>query len=344
MSGPLKGFGVCLTCRLPVREIVGWARTAESYGIGSLWVNESHYYRSAFSALSAVAVSTEKIALGTAVVSVFGRHPALLAMEAATLDELSGGRLLLGLGATPVWGDPSPLREGERPLRALREATEIVRGLLARELKEYHGRAFTMVPSDHWSETGTSLNFPPLRKRLPLYFGVKGPKLLRLAGAIADGVILTNPSPLPYVQQCIGEIQRGAEAAGRDLSDFTTAAFITFSIGEDRRMAREATREMLATYVDHVGEGLGPFLGLSGEELDAYHRAFQSGGVKAAAPLVTEDLIDRLAVAGGPEECLERLLAYREAGLDLPIAFHTLGPDRARALRLIGERLVPKLT
>ncbi|MFQ5915689.1 MAG: LLM class flavin-dependent oxidoreductase [Nitrospinota bacterium] len=334
-------FGICLTCRLPAAEIIRYARLADEAGIGSVWVNESHYYRSAFSALSAVAAFTRRVRLATGVVSVFSRHPAFAAMDAATIDELSGGRFILGIGATPVWGEDSPLRPGERPLASMREATEIVRGLWAQGLVDYRGKCFTMLESDHYSETGTSLNFRPVREKIPVFYGVTGPKLLRLAGKMADGVLLTNPTTPAYVRECKAIIEEGAREAGRDLSDFTLAAFLTFSVGEERDEARDAVREMLARYVDHMGGDHAEILGLTGGEVDRFQDAIRSGGAEAAANLVKEDLIDRLAVAGTAAECADRLSAYTEAGLDVPIAFHTLGPDRERAIRIIGEKLIP---
>ncbi|MFQ5692016.1 MAG: LLM class flavin-dependent oxidoreductase [Nitrospinota bacterium] len=339
--GGFDHFGICLTCRMPAPEIVRYARLADEAGIGSVWVNESHYYRSALSALSAVAAVTRRVLLGAGVVSAFSRHPAFTAMEAATIDELSGGRFILGLGATPVWGEDSPLREGERPVAAMREATEIVRGLWARKIADYRGSAFTLLPSDHHSETGTSLNFRPVREGIPVYYGVKGPKLLRLAGAVADGVLLTNPTTPEYVRETRALIEAGAWEAGRDLSDFKTAAFVTLSVGDDREKARDAVREMLATYVDHVGSDHADILGLTESEVAAFREAMRAGGAAAAAKWVKDDLIDRLAVAGTAAECAERLSAYVEAGLDVPVAFHTLGPDRERAIRIIGEELIP---
>ncbi|MEE8110981.1 MAG: LLM class flavin-dependent oxidoreductase [bacterium] len=334
-------FGICLTCRLPTPDIVRYAKLADEAGIGSVWVNESHYYRSALSALSAAAAVTRRILLGTGVVSTFARHPAFTAMDAATIDELSGGRFILGIGATPVWGEVSPLRDGERPLAAMREATEIVRGLLARNLVDYRGKSFTMLESDHRCEWGASLNFQPVRDKIPIFYGVNGPKLLRLAGKMADGVLLTNPTTPKYVRECRAIIEEGAREAGRSLTDFTVAAFVTFSVGDEREKARDAVREMLATYVDHVGVKRADILGLTEAEVAGFKEAMQSGRAKAAAKLVKDDLIDRLAVAGTAEECADRFTAYIEAGLDVPVAFHTLGPNRERAIRIIGEKLIP---
>ncbi len=338
-------IAICLTCRLPTADIIRYSMLADEAGLGAVWVNESHYYRSALSALSAVAAVTKRIRLGTGVVSVFSRHPAFIAMDAATIDEVSGGRFLLGIGATPVWGDGEdcPLKRGERPVAAVRETTEIVRGLAGREISDYRGEYFTMLESDHHSETGTSLNFKPVRDRIPIIYGVKGPKLLKLAGAMADGVLLTNPTTPEYVREARKVIEEGAREAGRDLSDFSTAAFVTFSVGDDREAARDAVRGMLATYVEHVGVDHAEILGLTREEVAAYVDAFNSGGVDAAARLVKDELIDRLTVSGTAEECIDRLGAYVDAGLDAPVAFHVLGPDRERAIQIMGRKIVPAL-
>ncbi len=338
-------IAICLTCRLPTSDILKYSKIADVTGIGTVWINESHYYRSAFSALSAVATVTKNIRLGTGVVSVFSRHPAFVAMDAATIDEISGGRFLLGLGATPVWGngEDCPLKQGERPISAMREATDLVRGLVSRDITDYQGDYFTMLRSDHHSETGTSLNYKPVRERIPVIYGVKGPKLLKLAGATADGVLLTNPTTPEYVREARKLIEQGANEAGRDLSDFSTSAFITFSVDNDREAARNAVREMLATYVEHIGIDHSDILGLTRNEVGAYVEAFHSGGVEKAAKLVKDDLIDRLTVSGTAEECIDQLGPYIDAGLDVPVAFHVLGPNRQQAIKIIGEKIVPAL-
>ncbi|MBI3078031.1 MAG: LLM class flavin-dependent oxidoreductase [Deltaproteobacteria bacterium] len=337
-----KHFGICLTCRTPTPDIVRDARIADDCGLGSIWVNESSYYRAAVSTMMAIAANTRQVQVGTGVASVFSRHPAALAMEAATIDEFSDRRFVLGIGATPFTPrETGPSRVS--PVRAMRECTEIVRGLLARKLVDYQGEVFTMVESDHHSEWKTSLNFIPPRVELPIYFGVGGPKLLELAGRLADGVILTNPCTLRYLEHALVHVRRGAEAAGRSLSELTICGFQTFAVAERTEQAKEAVKEMLAAYVAHVGGKHGEALGISEQEFRSFDDALHKQGVKAAVKLVTDELIERLAITGTPEECVRKLTPFIRAGLNVPIAFHTPGPDRRRAFELIGREIVPAL-
>lgn len=331
--------GIVLSCRTPMPDILRYARHAEEMGIGSIWVNESHYYRSAFSACSAIATVTQRAAIGTCVVSAYSRNPAFLAMETATIDELSGGRFSLGLGVTPVDG---AAREARR-IGSLREASQLVRGLLARQVKTYEGSHFAMVETDHRSEWGTSLNFVPHRAQVPILFGVGGPQLFELTGEIADGVIFTNPCTPTYVKNALPLVQAGLKRAGRHLEDFRVVAIVTLSVGDDSRQAREALRDILATYVDHVGGKSGRFFEITDEEVKPFEEAFQRGGIAAARPLLTDAWIDRLGIAGNPSEVVEKLAALVQAGVNTPIAFHTFGPDKHRAIELLAREVTPAL-
>jgi 5,10-methylenetetrahydromethanopterin reductase len=333
-------LGIVLSSRIALPEIVAYSRHADEAGIGGIWVNESHYYRSALSAASAIAASTARVEIGSCVVSVYSRHPSVLAMEAASIDELSRGRFNLGLGATPVEGSP---RE-RRPVAAMREATTLIRGLIAREVRSFDGHAYRMLESDHRSEWGTSLNFAPVRPRLPILFGVGGPQLLELAGAIADGVILTNPSTPTYVRNVLPFIERGLRLSGRRREDFRVMAMVSLSVGDDRREAREAIRDILATYIDHVAGKAGRFFEIDEREVEPFRDAFHRDDRKAARDLVNDRWIDRLAIAGTPRDCVDGLAALVSAGVDTPIAFHTLGPDRHRAIDLLAKEVAPSLS
>ncbi|MGE0505166.1 MAG: LLM class flavin-dependent oxidoreductase, partial [Solirubrobacterales bacterium] len=165
------------------------ARAAEEAGVDSVWVAETPLARDAFVALAAIAAETERVELGTAVVNPYTRHPAQLASAFATLDEVSGGRAVCGVG---VGVRDQLARLGydvSRPLRAARESVEMLRELLARETVTREGEKFSIE--------GGRLGFRPQRPSIPIYLAATGPKMCALAGEIADGIYLpTAPREL----------------------------------------------------------------------------------------------------------------------------------------------------
>ncbi len=344
-------LGIAFTGRTPANEIVKYAKLADQFGLGSIWMTESLYFRGTLTTMMAIAASTNQIRMGPGVASIFSRHPALMAMEAANIDEVSEGRFFLGLGATPF--EPIEDFKSLRPLRALREYMETFDGLIAQELVDYPGEIFQTVKAEHFSATGTSLNFKPYRSRIPIYVGTSGPMTLRLAGKISDGVILTNLSNPAYVRWAADLVREGAEQAGRDPDELLICAFITLSVDDDRQAARDATKEILAIYYHNVGEVAASTVGTPGDSLDLlgvtaehYHeldQALQSGGVPRAMELIGDAEIDRSSVAGTPEDCVEQLVPFLEAGLNVPIAFHAIGPDKEKSIRLLGEKVIPAL-
>lgn len=350
MSG-FDHLGIAFTGRSRTMDIVDLAIVADDVGIGSLWMTESLYFRAAMSTMMAVAASTHSIHMGPGVSSIFGRHPAVMAMEAANIDEVSKGRFFLGLGGTPF--EPIEDYKSLRPLRAFREYIEIFNDLIARKIVSYEGEIFRMVKAEHFSPTHTSLNFEPYRKRIPIYIGTSGPMTLEFAGRYTDGVILTNLSNPDYIRWVVEHVYRGVEKAGREKSDVKICAFITMSISHDREAARQATREILAIYYHNVGEVAVSNVGSPGDSLELLgvtkehywelDKALNSGGVEEAMTLIGNEEIDRSAVAGTPSECVDQLVRFIEAGLNVPIAFHTMGPDKREAIRLMGEEVIPEL-
>jgi 5,10-methylenetetrahydromethanopterin reductase len=349
--GYFDHFGIAFTGRSPAKDIVKYAQTADKEGVGSLWMTESLYFRGALSTMMAVAAATEQIQFGPGVASIFSRHPAVMAMESANIDEHSQGRFFLGLGATPF--EPIKDFKSLRPIRAFREFMEIFNGLIARELVDYEGEIFRLVKAEHFSPTMTSLNFEPYRRRIPIFIGTTGPQTLRLAGRYADGVILTNLSNPDYIRWVATHVREGATRAGRDPEECKICAFITFSVDEDREAAIEATREILAIYYHNVGEvavsEVGSpsesmeLLGVTAEHYYQLDDALKSGGVEAAMKLIGDEEIHRSAVAGTPQDCVDQLIPFIEAGLNVPVAFHTMGPDKVKAIELIGREVIPAL-
>jgi probable F420-dependent oxidoreductase len=269
--------------------------------------------RDAFLALAAIARSTEHVKLGTGIVNVFSRSPATLAMSAATLDELSNGRAILGLGSS----GPGVVERWhgiryERPLTRVRETVGIARLALSGASTDFQGSVF------HLSNFKLAMDQP--QRKIPIYVAALGPKMLSLAGEIADGVLLYL-RPLSLIPNAINEVRKGADKARRQVSDVDIAALLPTAVSEDRREARDGVARAIAYYVGGMGTYYRRLVSESGFESEAakIKYAWEQGDRVSATNAVSDRLIDSVALAGSPDECRRKLQDFRNSGVTLPI-------------------------
>jgi F420-dependent oxidoreductase-like protein len=291
-------------------ELIDCVLAAEGSGYDSFWLPEA-WERDAFSVLAELAVRTTRIGLGAGIVNVFSRSPALIAMSAATLDEMSGGRFRLGLGTSGprVVEDFHGVRY-EKPLERLRETALIVRALLSGEQLDFNGSCFRI--------RRFKLGFKPIRPAIPIYFAALSPKSLRQAGAIADGWLPTY-WPLSRLREGISEIEAGAEAAGRDPSAIDISPFVNVVVNDDAARARNAARLALAYYIGGMGYYYHRSLSRLGfaREADLIREMWRAGRPKEALRAVSDGLIDAVAICGDVETCRARLDGVLSAGANL---------------------------
>ena len=232
-------FSVRFNNDLPVAAYPALARAAEAAGFEQFWVSDDLFLRGVWPILSACALATEKIAIGTCIVNPYTMHPAEIAMQAAALDELSGGRFLLGVGAGAGdfldWVD----LPHSHPLTRTAETLAVLRALLAGDRAPFQGRDL-----GRWSGEAY-MRFPT--RAIPLYLGAMGAKMLRLIGAAADGGLPLLFPPEHYAEAA-RHIHAGAAAAGRDPDAIDVAACIWVSVSDDRAAAEDALREKIAYY------------------------------------------------------------------------------------------------
>ncbi len=320
-------LGVALLGREVPRHATAWARAAERAGLGSVWLIEDYFYPGAFALAGAVAAVTERAVVGIGVVNPYTRHPALLAMEAATLAGLAPGRVVLGLGSSNrVWIEERMGIPFTAPLQSLRESVEIVRRLLAGERLTYRGQRFTL--------DGVALELVPERA-VPIVLGVKGPRALRLAGEIADGVhcaILASPAHVRRVRE--------TTAASRAAGDLCVLAYLPVAVSHDGASARAALRPFVARYLGFLhGQSILADAGLDAARTLPFREALLRG--ERAGALVTDEILDRVAVAGTPAECRRALRRWAEAGLDAAVAVVPPEANVIEQLALIGAELSP---
>lgn len=299
---PVVDFGVGLPLERPLDELVATASHAEQLGYAFLWANDDRLQRDVFAVLSAIATRTQRIRLGPGVTNPYTRHPALIAAAIATIDELSAGRAVLGLGAG---GTSHGMLGIERtaPVLALREATEVIRALLNGSEVSVEGRVIRAQ--------GARLDFDPQRGNIPIFIGARGPRSLELAGEVADGVIVGNVATIEGWRYAVRHVSAGADRAGRRADAVRFVAWLYCSIADDAAAAVEAVRPMVATSLA-TSRPILPQLGIEmpprfAEIMEEQGWNLAREAVERAAPAVPDDVVHRFALAGAPTECARRL-------------------------------------
>jgi 5,10-methylenetetrahydromethanopterin reductase len=325
-------FSLRVNNDLTLPEYLALARAAEQGGFHQLWVSDDLFFRSAPIVLAAVAGVTARLELGTGILNPYTIHPSEIAMLAATLDELSGCRFNLGLAA----GAPSFLAwvgiEQPRPLAAMRETVDAVRGLLAGRRVATSGRFLRWTAEAY-------LRFPPPR-RTPIYVGAMSPGMLRLAGEQADGALPLLMPPEHYftVRPLIEE---GARRRPADLAPLDLAACIWVSLAEDRGAARRALAEKVAYYGHALSPSILGRLGLTPADFEPVTRAMiVERDVERACGLVDDRML-RIGVVGEPADVVARLEPLVAAGARHLSFGPPLGPDPVRAVELLGREVLP---
>ncbi len=304
-------LGVGFSRGLAPSDVVECVKLAEDLGYESAWMAEGHA-GDQFAILGACAAATTRIRLGTSISSVFVRSAPTIAMAAATVDHLSGGRFILGLGTSHrEQVEPEHGLVFDRPTDRLRDTVEIVRALVAEGVVSHSGRVLRIERFDLW--------FTPLRREIPIYVAALFPTMLEACGEIADGALLTWPT-LDAPRRAALHVSRGALRAGRDPGNIDIASLIPCAVAASPREAREILRPGVALYAGFFPR-YSRLLAESGfpEAVRAIKTAWDRGDRAAAAQAVPDELIDAVAIVGTPDECRDRIEGYRRSGLRLPI-------------------------
>jgi probable F420-dependent oxidoreductase len=307
----LSRIGVAISGGLTAPEIVECVRLAEELGYESAWVAEGHG-GDQFAILAACATVTRRIRLGTAISSVFVRSVPTIAMAAATVDALSGGRFVLGLGSSH-----RVQVEGEhglpyaKPIPRVRESVEAIRALLRDGEVTYRGETIRIDRFDLW--------FTPLRPRLPIYLSALFPPMLEVCGELADGLILTW-STVEAPARAGAHVATGARRAGRRPEDVEITSLLPCVIADRRAEALERMRPAVAMYAGFFPR-YNRLLAEAGfpDAARAIQAAWQAGDRAGAARAVPDAMAAAVGLVGTPAECRARIEEYRAAGLALPI-------------------------
>ncbi|MCJ7634538.1 LLM class flavin-dependent oxidoreductase [Candidatus Bathyarchaeota archaeon] len=299
----------------PINEIIRKAKLAEEMGFESIW-NAEHYgeLRDPFITLAALASATNRIKLATGVVGPYTRHPAIHAFALGTLDELSQGRMIFGIGAGNLTRMKDRLCiEGKKPLTYIKETVEIVRHLLVGKPVSYQGKVFSV--------SELSLGFSPIRTNIPIYIGATGDQMLKLTARIADGVLFSSITSPNYVKYAIKVMREETNKIERDFDEIDIACNILCCLSEDSKLAHQTVKPAILSFLARPvrGELIMEKAGLDAELLIPIRKALQSGDREEALKLVNDRMIDNLSIAGTPDECIKKLKKWRSAGVKLLI-------------------------
>jgi F420-dependent oxidoreductase-like protein len=316
---------------------------AEQLGYDSVWAAEA-YGSDTASVLGWLAGQTSRIRLGSGIFQMPARSAAMTAMTAATIDQLSGGRMLLGIGSSgPQVAEGWHGQRFAHQLQRTRDYVAVIRMALARERLEFHGETLEL-PLPDGPGKALKLTIAPVQERIPIYLAAIGPKNTALAGEIADGWIPTLFSP-EHVSELRPLLEEGAARSGRSLEGFDIAPTVNVFVTDDLEAARNSMRPFIALYVGGMGSRKQNFYNQLVQRYgfeDAAQRIqalYLEGKRDEAMAAIPDELIDTVSICGPPDAVRERLAVYRDAGVGTlgvtPTAF--TAEERLTQLRLVAE-------
>ena len=321
-------FGLELVPNIPLEKIVKFSVMAEEGGLDTVWITDHFYNRNVYITLTAVALKTNRISLGPGVTNPYVVNPVWTASAIATLDEVSGGRAILGIGA----GDRVTLEKlsikQKTPLSAIRESVQVIRSLLSGETVNIEGKFLALKD--------VGLSYKPGRV-VPIYIGAQGPKMLKLASEVGDGILInaSNPKDFEYALKIV------KEAAGDRLGKLDIVAYTCFSVDKDREKAKKKVVPIVAFIVAGSPETVLERHGIDKGRAAEIKEALGKGDFPGAMSKVTDDMVEAFSIYGTPEDCISKIEELIKTGVTHVVFGSPLGAKKGAALSLIAEEIVP---
>ena len=316
-----------------VRQVVNFCKLAESKDIDYAWITNHYNNRHCYPTLAAIAQATTTLKMGPGIMNAFTDTPAAMASFYCTLNEISDGRAVLGIGPGDLSTLPKLSIQAEKPVARLEEAIAVIRKLCA-------GEEVTLPNNQFFKYQGaklTGVNLPDKKKGVPIYVGAQGPKVLELAGKVGDGALINASNPKDFAI-AIPIIKKAADAVGK--KNFDVGAYTAMSIDRSEKKARNAAKIVAA----FIAAGSPPEL-LTRHGLDLNNVAKIKGALskfdfKTVGELVGDKEIDAFTIAGTPEMVKHKCDELTKAGVTQIIFGSPLGPDMTTSIRLLGKYVV----
>jgi alkanesulfonate monooxygenase SsuD/methylene tetrahydromethanopterin reductase-like flavin-dependent oxidoreductase (luciferase family) len=310
----------------PLSEELKLAQYSEKKGFEAIWHAESRLARDAITPLAAIAAVTDEIKLGTGVINNWTRNVGLTAVTFLTLDELSEGRSLLGVGA---WWDPLAWKVGierKKPLKAMREYVTVLQRLFKMENVTFDGE-FVQVRD---IRLDVVYGDPTTPRRIPIYIGATGWEMIELTGEIADGILLNYLVSPEYNQKALEHLNIGARKGSRKIEDVDRPQLIVCSLDQDADKALDSVRPLVAQYLGqqpHIAKASGVRESLIEEVKTALGGwPAKLGGLERAERLIDDKLVQLITASGTADDCLKKVEEYNNTGCLCPILY-PLGDD-----------------
>ena len=338
MGESAKSFGISIEPTWRIGYCVEVAKLAEKLGFSVAWIPDggpAPPYSDTIVTLAAIASSTKQIRLGSAVLNFYTRNPAWIASSFAAIADLKPGaqRMILGLGS----GSPYNLAKfgvhsPEGVLADMREAIESIREL-------FDGKTVT-VATDHYAIENVQIG--KVRKKIPIHIGAVGPKMLRLAGEIADGVILTERVPA-YIEKSLEPIILGIATSSRKRRELEITNSVVISVDDNHRRALNTARVTCAYLVSWIDDLKAESLGFDMDTKNKIANFVNAGDESSAGKLVDEKMLRTFTVSGTVEECVERCMEHLSHDIDHLAFCEPFGPRPLESISTIAKKVIPRL-
>ncbi|MEM2156349.1 MAG: 5,10-methylenetetrahydromethanopterin reductase [Candidatus Jordarchaeales archaeon] len=324
-------IGIELVPERETMETVKYIKHAEENGFQHAWVTDHYNNRNVYATLAVAAANTSKIRLGPGVTNPFLVYPAVTASAVATIDEISKGRAVMGIGA----GDKGTLDqlgvEWKNPLTAVKEVVEICRLLWKGEAVKYDGQMFKIK--------NARLSYKPAGQ-IPIYIGAQGPKMLALAAELGDGALINASNPKD-IEPAVKIIKETLNKVGK--KEFDIVAYTSFSVDENKEEAKK-----MATYVVAFIAAATPSVvlerhGIPESDVQQIRELIGAGKIGKAAKSVTDDMLEAFSIYGTPSECAEKMAKLVKIGVTQLVIGSPIAADKMKAIELIGKKILPTL-
>jgi 5,10-methylenetetrahydromethanopterin reductase len=323
-------FGIEFVPSEPYWKTLYYTIQAEKRGFDHLWITDHFNNRNVYVTLTAAATHTEKIKLGPGVTNPYLINPVMTAQSIASLNEIAPGRVVLGIGA----GDKTTLEsagvEMRRPLTAVRETIEIIRGMIEGKSVTYKGKVF--------QAKGARFLFKP-QGSIPVYVGAQGPKMLKMAGNIGEGVLINACHPKD-VSYAVDQARKGIEEAGKNMVDVDIAAYTSFSVHKDLEKASKAALPVVAYIVAGSPSIILQRHNVDLKKAEEIREALKAAQWGQAFGAVSSRMLEAFSVCGTPDMCVNRINQLLKSGISQFVVGSPIGPNVRKSIDLISDKII----
>lgn len=327
----MVSFGIEFLANETADKLADLVKMSEDNGLEFAWITDHYNNRDSYSLLTYIAARTNTIKLGPGVTNPYTRTAVQLASAIATVNEVSDGRAVLGIGPGDKMTFDALGIEWTKPLGTIRETVDVIKQMQTGKKISYDG--------DILKIKSAKLNFGKDLECPPIYIGAQGPKMLELAGEIGDGALVNASHPRDF-ENAVKLLKKGAKSKGKDFSKFDVGAYTSFSVASTKEDAEKSAKPVTAFIVAGSPDAVLEKHGLSQSDVQKLKDGFKVS-FGEAVKAVTPEMLDAFAICGTPAECIEKVDKLIKAGVTQIAVGSPIGPDRTKSIKLVGTEIIP---